>query len=300
MGSAPRVSVIVAIRDAAQSLPRLFERLHAQTVGRDDVEIVVADNASRDGGAEVARRAGAKVVEEPTPGRARARNRAVAGSRGELLAFTDADCAPRPDWLEQLLPGLEEAEMAGGRVLITTLEPPSAIELFESLWRFLQREAVLERGWSATANMAMRREAFDAVGGFDPSMRRIGEDVDLCLRAGAAGQRIVWRPEAVVEHDAERELLPVLRRAFNYAVSDDVLHRRHGLPPARTWRHPGPLVRGDWALRRFGLDPDRIPEPERARVLRVARLEYAARLAASIWSAWENRGEPPSPQGPPV
>jgi cellulose synthase/poly-beta-1,6-N-acetylglucosamine synthase-like glycosyltransferase len=294
MSSGPSVSVIVAVRDGARSLPTLLERLDVQTIGRDAMEVVVADNASRDAGGVIARRAGAKVVEEPIPGRARARNRAVASSRGELLAFTDADCAPRPDWLERLLPGLDDAEMAGGSVLIATRQAPSAVERFESLWRFPQREAVLERGWSATANMAMRREAFDAVGGFDPSIRRIGEDVDLCLRALAAGQRIVWRPEAVVEHEAEHELGPLLRRAFDHAVSDDLLHRRHALPPARTWRHPGPLVRGDWALRRFGVDPERVPEPERGRVLRVARLEYAARMAGSIWSAWENRREPRS------
>jgi hypothetical protein len=85
----------------------------------------------------------------------------------------------------------------------------------------------------------------------------------------------------------------VLRRGFNQAVSLDMLHRRHGLTPGHFWRHPGPLLRGDWALRRFGVDPLTVPAAERAAVLRVARLDYAARMAGSLWAIWENRGEVP-------
>jgi GT2 family glycosyltransferase len=290
----PLVSVIVAVRDGAWSLPGLLERLDAQTLGRDSIEVVVVDNASRDRTAEIARGGGATVVVESVPGRARARNRGVEAASAERLAFTDVDCRPRADWLERLLPGLEQAAMAGGPVLVSTRESPNAVERFDALWRFPQRDAVLNRGWSATANMAMRRGAFEEVGGFDPSFRRIGEDVDLCLRAGARGHGIVWRGDAVVEHEAERELRPVLRRGFNQAVSLDLLNRRHGLTPGRYWRHPGPLLRGDWALRRFGVEPGEIPEARRAEVLRVARREYAARIAGSLWALWENRRAPTS------
>ena len=101
----------------------------------------------------------------------------------------------------------------------------------------------------------MRREAFDAIGGFDAGYRHIGEDVDLCLRARAAGFHLTRCPEAVVEHAAETDRRPVLRRSFEQAYALHALHRRHGLQAGRYWRNPGPLVRGDWALRRFGIDP---------------------------------------------
>src|SRR5207237_1015868 len=84
----------------------------------------------------------------------------------------------------------------------------------------------------------------------------IGEDVDLCLRAGAAGFALSRCREAVVEHAAETEPRPVLRRSFEQAYAIHDLHCRHGLQPGRYWRNPGPAVRGDWALRRFGIDPD--------------------------------------------
>jgi GT2 family glycosyltransferase len=296
---APEVSLVVAARDGASSLPGLFECLDAQTI-RERVEVVVVDNASADGTADVAGGLGAVVVREPAPGRARARNSGVEAASAPLLAFTDVDCRPRAEWLEQLLPGLAEAAMAGGPVVTTTGEPPNAVERFELIWRFPQENSVRERGWSATANMAMRREAFEEVGGFDPTLRRIGEDVDLCLRAGSRGHRIVWRAEAIVEHAAETRLRPVLRRAFNQAASLDMLNRRHGLTPGRYWRHPGPLARGDWALRRFNYDPMALPPGERAPVLRVARLDYAARMAGSLWALWENRGEVPLTSGRPA
>jgi hypothetical protein len=130
----------------------------------------------------------------------------------------------------------------------------------------------------------MRREAFDAIGGFDAGYRHIGEDVDLCLRARAAGFRLTRCPEAVVEHAAETDRRPVLRRSFEQAYALHALQ-----PPARPRGGPSlaqsrSLVRGDWALRRFGIDPAQLPPGERRAVLRVARAEYAARIAGSVWA----------------
>jgi GT2 family glycosyltransferase len=274
------IAVITTVRDGEQALEGLADALDAQA--RRDFEWVVIDNASRDRTADVALARGATVVREPQPGRARARNRGVAATDADLLAFTDADCRPRPQWLERLVACLERGEpLVAGRVVVTTSAAPNAIERFEALWRFRDDP---QRGWAPTANLGMRREAFDAIGGFDASYRHIGEDVDLCLRAGAAGFALTRCPEAIVEHAAETDRRPVLRRSFEQAYALHDLHRRHGLQAGRYWRNPGPLIRGDWALRRFGIDPAQLPRGERRAVLRVARSEYAARIAGSLWA----------------
>jgi GT2 family glycosyltransferase len=279
---AARLAVITTVRDGEHALPGLADALDAQIVGRDAFEWVVIDNASRDETAAVARERGATVVAEPQPGRARARNRGVAATAAPLLAFTDADCRPRPGWLAALLERLEAGEpLVAGHVVVTTQQPPTAIERFEALWRFRHDGT---RGWAPTANLGMHRDAFDAIGGFDAGYRHIGEDVDLCLRARAAGHPLSWCADAVVEHPAETELRPVLRRSFEQAYSLYTLHREHGLAPGRYWRNPGPLIRGDWALRRFGIEPADIPAHERRDLLRVARLEYLARIAGSLWA----------------
>jgi GT2 family glycosyltransferase len=279
------LAVITTVRDGERALEGLADALDAQT--QRDFEWVVIDNASRDRTAEVARSRGATVVSEPKPGRARARNRGVAATAAELLAFTDADCRPHPEWLERLGAALEAgAALVAGRVVVTTTPAPNAVERFEALWRFREDP---QRGWAPTANLGMRRAAFDAIGGFDATYRHIGEDVDLCLRAGAAGFALTRCPDAVVEHAAETELRPVLRRSFEQAFALHDLHRRHGLQAGRYWRNPGPLVRGDWALRRFGIDPAALPAGERRAVLRVARGEYAARIAGSLWAPLRDR-----------
>jgi GT2 family glycosyltransferase len=274
------IAVVTTVRDGERALTGLAAALAAQT--HRDFEWIVIDNGSRDRTAEVARAHGAIVVAEPRPGRSRARNSGVAATDASLLAFTDADCRPRRDWLARLGACLATgAPLVAGRIVMTTSPRPSAIERFDSLWRFREDP---QRTWGPTENLAIRRDGFEEIGGFDLAFHRSGEDVDLCLRARAAGFPLAHCREAVVEHPSERELGPVLRRAFEHAWSLEPLHRRHGLTPGRYWRNPGPALRGDWALRRFGIDPAALSEHERRAVLRVARQDYAARIAGSLWA----------------
>jgi GT2 family glycosyltransferase len=241
--------------------------------------VVVVDNGSSDGSAEVARSFGARVVDAPQRGRARARNSGVAAARAGVIAFTDADCRPDPGWLQALHGCLSRAPMVAGPVALVTGEPPSRWERLEGLWRFAQAENVA-RGWSATANLAVTRAAFDAAGGFDESYEHIGEDVDFCLRAGASGCSLEFCEDAVVRHAAERDALTVFRRAIVHGYSSQQHARRW---PGRAgwshWRHPLPALAGDWALRRFG--DDAVAQRD---LLWPARFEYAGRVLGSVWA----------------
>lgn len=264
--------MIVPARDAAPVLPATLAPLSG-------VDVVVVDNASRDDTAAVAAAHGARVIPEPWPSRARARNAGAAATDAPLLAFLDAGCVPRPGWLEALAACLESADLAGGEVVVTTRAQPSAAERFDAAWRFRQERNVAE-GWSVSANLGVRREAFDRIGGFDPAFRHVGEDVDFCLRATQAGARLAYCPAAVVTHEAERTAAGVAKRAFVQGRSS-VRHarRRPGRAGRRYWRHPRPLVAGDWALRGLGIDPGGADRAVRA----LARLDYAGRVAGSAW-----------------
>jgi len=278
-----RAAVVIPAHDAAAALPALLRSLDAQTAGRDAFEVVVVDNASADDTAAVAARLGARVVSEPRPSRARARNAGVAATDAERIAFVDAECEADAGWLAALFGCLERAPLAAGPVRLALSPSPGTLERFDALWRFHQREHVERDGWAASANLGVTREAFDAVGGFDPSYRVIGEDVDLCLRARAAGYGIGFCARAWVSHPAEGTWDAVLRRGYRQGWS--MVQHHHRLPGpvgGRPHRHPGPLVRGDWALRRFGIDPDALDAAERGRFLRVARVEYAARMVGSL------------------
>jgi GT2 family glycosyltransferase len=278
---APEISVIVPVRNGARVLPSLLESLTAQTLARDRFEVVVVDNGSSDDGARIARHAGARVVEDPHPNRARARNLGAAQARGELLAFTDADCVATPRWLEALLGCAPGQAMVAGSVQITTGDPPNAVERFERLWRFGQ-EAWVREGWAATANLCVRRQVMEAVGGLDPAYRHIGEDVDFCLRAGRMGYTIGWCPDAEILHAAEERLVPMLKRSFWHGYSGHQTSRRIGAGP-RAWSRPGPIG-SDRALRMMGASPDTFDASEWRALARLARAAYAARMLGSAWA----------------
>lgn len=278
----PEVSVIVPARNAAASLPPLLESLSAQTLASERFEVIVVDNASSDRTADVARRYGARVVHEPIANRSRARNRGAEAARTRLYAFTDADCVARPDWLEQLLRCASIAPLVAGDVKPRPSRAPNVIERYDSLWRFHQQRSV-KQGWAATANLLVDAAAFEAVGGFDPSWRHIGEDADFCIRAREVGQGLGFCPGAVVEHAAENTLRPFLRRLFLHGYSVNQAFYRRGLG-VRAWRQPGPALRGDHALRLAGEVCDGFDQAEWRRLARVARLGYAARVAGSIWA----------------
>jgi len=276
------VSVVVPVRDGARTLPALLESLATQTLSRERFEVVVVDNASRDDSAAIARAHGAVVVHEPVPNRSRARNAGARAARAGLIAFTDADCVATPEWLEAFLARADGAPLVAGPVEMTTGEPPTMVERFERSWRSGQEHWVRD-GWAATANLLVERAAFDAVGGFDPAYRHIGEDADFCLRAGRAGHRLGWCAEAVVAHAAEAAAWPMLKRAFfNGYGADQCLHRLG--TGHRAWREPGPLFSGDRALRFAGTDSAELPRSERRRLGALARGAYASRVLGSLWA----------------
>ncbi len=278
----PDLTVIIPVRNGARSLPALLRSLAVQTLSPERFEVIVVDNDSSDATAAVAASHGATVVREPVANRSRARNRGVTAASTPLYAFTDADCVARPGWLEALLRCAPSAPLVAGEVVLRISDDPNAIERFEALSRFGQRGWV-EQGWAATANLLVRAEAFEAVGGFDPSWRHIGEDADFCLRAGAAGYGLAYCPEAIVEHQGERALRPFLRRAFLHGYSVNQAFYRLGVG-YRAWRDPRPALAGDSKLRALGHSRESFEPREWRRLARLARLGYAARIAGSVWA----------------
>jgi len=276
------LSVVIPTKDGAGSIPALLDSLAMQTFPRERFEIIVVDNASRDDTAAAARSRGAIVVEEPIANRSRARNAGVRAARSDRFAFIDADCVATPQWLETMLGCAGTAPLLAGPVRTTTRERPNAIERYEALWRFDQ-ESWVKQGWAATANMCVERTAFEVVGGFDPEYRRIGEDVDFCIRARRAGYELGFCPEAMVTHPAERRLRPLLRRSWMHGYSGNQTFHRLGLG-YRAWRHPGSVLRGERALALYGIRRDAFDQAEWRRMVPLAQASYAARIAGSMWS----------------
>jgi GT2 family glycosyltransferase len=269
------ISVVVPAWNAAAVLPRLLGALAAQTA---EHELVVVDAGSTDETARLAVDAGARLVTAPRRNRSLARNLGVGAARRDLIAFTDADCSPAPGWAGALAECLSSSALAAGPIRIETGPAPGMAERFDALWRYPQ-ERYVGAGVAASANLGIRRDAFEAVGGYDERFHH-GEDVDLCLRAADAGFELAWCPSAGVAHPAATDLRSVARRGFEHGASASRLARVHpGRAGRRYWTSPGGLVRQGAALRALSVEPvdDRGVEL-------AARVDYGARIAGSLWA----------------
>jgi glycosyltransferase involved in cell wall biosynthesis len=233
--SDPAISVVIPARNAAATIRRTLACLAAQDLELP-YEVIVVDAGSADETASVARATGpdVRVVSAGPVGPAHARNAGVAAARAPRVAFTDADCFPTPGWLAAGIQALERATLVQGAV-----EPDPDAERGP----FDRTIAVTaENGLYETANLFVRRDAFERVGGFEEWFRptvgppHMAEDILFGWVMRRAGARTDFAPNALVHHAvfprgaagfiAERRRLryfpgiarkvPELRRAFFY------------------------------------------------------------------------------------
>ncbi len=205
----PIVSVIIPVYQAGP-LSLCLEALERQSLPRQAFEIIVVDNgADEDLAPILAPFPLVRKIQERTVGSYAARNRGVREARGEILAFTDADCIPAPGWVAAGVKELESGPknlVVGGRVtLFWPGADPNPWELYDSLVAFNQEAFLRTRSYGVTANLFVRKEAFAEVGPFNQTLRS-GGDRDWGQRAAARGCELRYAPEAAVRHPARASL----------------------------------------------------------------------------------------------
>jgi glycosyltransferase involved in cell wall biosynthesis len=229
-----RVAVVVPARNASGTIARTLEGVAGQDLGTG-FDVIVVDNGSHDDTAAVATRAlpSATVVRKE-PGRVgSARNRGVAETSAERIAFIDADCVPTPGWLREGVESLNHADLVQGAV---QPDQGAARDPFDRTVTVPR-----ETGLYETANLFVRRETFEEVGGFIELVEAdisapFGEDVWFAWRARRMGARTGFCEKALAYHAVfprsmhdfvkERErcehfptlvsVMPELRDAFLY------------------------------------------------------------------------------------
>jgi O-antigen biosynthesis protein len=232
-----RASVVVIVRNDVRVV-RCVEALRAQTLAADDWELIVVDNGSTDGTADSLRRLGIVPLHEPRRGMPYARNRGLAAARGEIVAFTDADCVPAKEWLSELLDAFAPGIAAvGGRIVKT--EPRSAFEvavreLVPGEQRSVQYLPMFPAPYVVTANAAYRRELLLDLDGFDERFFS-GADVDMSWRIARAGHRITTCSSAVVSHANRTSAAQHARQFFRYGLGHALLAKKYGPYGRRSW-----------------------------------------------------------------
>ena len=222
-------SVVIPTYERPALLERTLEALGVQTLASDQFEIIVCDDAGSDATREVVDRwRGAHDIAiayvagaTPARGPAAMRNAGWRIARGEVIAFTDDDTIPDPDWLRQGLVALDAdaSDAASGRISVPLPDDPTDYE---------RDVARLERAGFVTANCFCRRRALEYVRGFDSRFRVAWrEDSDLYFKLLENGFEVVYAINAVVVHPVRPAPWGVSLRAEAKHVFDALLYKKH-------------------------------------------------------------------------
>jgi len=221
------LSLIICTRNRATQLKRCLAAVAAiRTSAR--WELVLVDNGSTDDTPRViagfARSAPIPVatVYEPLPGNGQGRNAGLAVARGAIAAFTDDDCYPAPDYVDQALAVFDNPKIgfAGGRITLFDADDYPITIKDEPVMRFYPPYSYIAGGEVHGANMMFRMSALDQIRGFDRAFgagaRFAGEDADACARASFAGWWGTYAPGPVVAHHHGRKAndVPALKRVY--------------------------------------------------------------------------------------
>ena len=224
----PRVSVIVCSYNGGRTLAQCLRSLEA--LAYPNLEIILVDDGSTDATPEIAAQfPKIRNLRQNNQGLSVARNVGLAAATGEIVAYTDSDCFADADWLALLVHQLQTSGAAavGGPNLTpedgrlagcVACSPGQPIHVLES-----DENAEHIPG----CNMAFRRDALLAIGGFDPIFRKAGDDVDLCWRLQEAGYKITFAPGAFVWHHRRQGPRAYLRQQAGYGEAEAMLARKH-------------------------------------------------------------------------
>jgi cellulose synthase/poly-beta-1,6-N-acetylglucosamine synthase-like glycosyltransferase len=232
------ISLIICTRDRYHQLARCLESVRRITFDRP-WELIIVDNGSTDDTAEVIRNfikttdIRAICLFEPRRGKSNGLNSALEMACGQILAFTDDDCYPAPDFLTRVWSAFDDPSVGyiGGRIVLhDPTDHPLTINESMAPRTFPARSFVCA-GCVQGANMAFRRRVLFDIGGFDPvfgpgAMFPAAEEIEAVSRASAMGWKGEYRPEVVVSHHHGRKAADAAALWKSYAMGCGAYHMK--------------------------------------------------------------------------
>ena len=244
MNSDTKVSIVIVSRNRTKALRRALSALRFQTHKSLEV-IVVSDHENLEYAADVAPVQCVKHIHFDQPNISMARNLGIGAAAGEIIAFCDDDAVPEPCWASRLAAAFDDDNIGvvGGLV--------RGRNGFSVQWSAMEAD-VLGRshmiedcdgliepsngryGALIGTNVAFRKDALIALGGFDPDFAFFLDETDICLRMAAEGWITSFVPDAEVQHgfekSAERATNRVPKTLFNLGRSKAIFLRKHARP----------------------------------------------------------------------
>jgi GT2 family glycosyltransferase len=223
----PRVSVVVCAYNAERTIGECLDAL----AGLDypDYDVIVVDDGSTDATADIAAERDVRLLREPNRGLSSARNTGLAACTGSIVAYIDSDAYPDPQWLRYLAASFLDSSHAG--IGGPNIAPTDTARVAQCVARAPGGPmhvllSDLEAEHIPGCNMAFRREALTAVGGFDPCFTTAGDDVDVCWRIRERGETLGFSPAAMVWHHRRDSVRAYWRQQSGYGRAEAQLERK--------------------------------------------------------------------------
>ncbi len=228
-------SIIIPAYNATATLPACLQAVQHQSIDRARYEIIVVDDGSSDQTVLVAKEilkdnSPSNIISVPHGGPAAARNAGAQIARGDLILFTDADCAPLPDWIDHLASAFEDRQVVGAkgtyRTRQTALVARFVQQEYQDKYDRMARQVTID--FIDTYSAAYRRDLFLANDGFDTTFTTASvEDQEFSFRLSSQGHRLVFAPDAIVFHQHDASPIEYLRRKFHIGYWKAYVLRLH-------------------------------------------------------------------------
>jgi len=216
------ISVIIPAYNAENMIPVCLRALLRQTIDSSEYEIIVVDDGSTDNTAEVVRSfKGVTLIQQKNKGPAAARNHGVKYAKGDIVLFTDSDCVPEKNWIEEMTqPFQNNPEIVGVKGAYKSKQKELAARFvqveYEDKYDVLLRDKYID--FIDTYSAAFKRDVFLEFGGYDTSFPlACAEDVELTFRMFSKGYKMVFNPKAIVYHAHPRSFSDYFKKKYKFA-----------------------------------------------------------------------------------
>ena len=223
----PKTSVIVCTFNGSRTLSKCLESL--LRLDYPNYEVIVVNDGSTDTTAKIASNYGFRVITTENRGLSSARNTGLNAATGEIVAYIDDDAHADPHWLRYLASTFMNTQHVG--VGGPNIAPPDDGLIAECVAHspgnpvhILLSDSEAEH--IPGCNMAFRKSALAAIGGFDPQFCIAGDDVDVCWRLQQHGWTLGYSPGAMVWHHRRNSIRAYWKQQFNYGKAESFLEKK--------------------------------------------------------------------------